>query len=202
MKLKLYQVVRSKLRNVPLIGGQIICTSDITGLYYDMGAVRHKLQPSDTVLYSLIPESSTTSSGYSGTIDCTVTSGSLGINSLTATEYKSLEFVFYDTSSQTQFSGILYGLPYGSNGLYTYNTFTKIRATLDLDNTDYTSSTDNSIRKETLYVSGNVTASGTFAITNKTSISEITEGNQSSITSSNIVSENRIALLTVIGRRG
>lgn len=200
MNLKLYQVVRSKLSNVPTVSGQIICTSDITGLYYDMGDIRHGLQPADAVLYSLIPESSTTASGYSGTIDCTVDSGILDVTRLNRTEFKSLEFVFYDTLSQTQFSGILYGLPFGSNGLYTYNTFDKIRATLDLDNTDYTSSTDNSIRKETLYVSGTVSVDGSFAITSKTSISEITEGNQSSITSSNIVSENRVALLMVIGR--
>lgn len=200
MKLKLFSTTHSKLDQVPVVGGQIVCSSDVNGFYYDMGATRNKLQPADDILYCLIPQKDVTASGYTGTVDYSVTSGTLnGVTDLTATPYESLEFVFYDRGSGTQFAARLHGLPYGSNGLYTYNWCGSTTASLDLDTTQTLGGTN--IYRETLYANVAVTADGTFRITSKTRISETVEGHQLSITETDASSENRVALLKVVGRR-
>lgn len=200
MKLKLFSTIHSNLGKIPVVGGQIVCSSDVNGFYYDMASKRNKLQPADDVLYCLIPAKDVTSEGYAGSVDYTVTSGTLNVsNPLTATPYESLEFVFYDRGSGTQFAARLHGLPYGQDGLYTYNWCPSTTASLDLDTTQTLGGTD--IYRETLYVNVAVTADATFRITSKTRISETVKGHELSITETDASTENRVALLKVVGRR-
>lgn len=200
MKCKLYAVNHSKLSKVPVASGQLISTKDVSGFYYDMNSKRHALQPKDDVLYSLIPKANTTSTGVSVTIDYSVTSGSLeGKVNVNACVYESLEFVFYDRGTGTQFSARLHGLPYGEDGLYTYNWCNKACASLDTDTTQTVGGT--SIIRETVYATGIVLSDGTFRITAKTHISETVANGVVTMTESDITADNRVALLKIVGRR-
>ena len=135
MKVKFFSTSRSDLENVDVVGGQIVCTSDTNGMYYDVNGNRYKQQPADDVLYSLFSTEQVTSSGVS-VVDYTKDTGKLGNNlTLTATEYKSLEFVFYDNGFGVQFSGTLHGLEYGNVGLHTYNWCNRVIASYDTDST-------------------------------------------------------------------
>lgn len=200
MKCKLYAVNHSKLSKVPVVSGQLISTKDVSGFYYDMNSTRHSLQPKDDVLYSLIPKENTTSTGVSVNIDYGVTSGSLeGSVNVNACVYESLEFVFYDRGTGTQFSARLHGLPYGEDGLYTYNWCNKACASLDTDTTQTVGGT--SIIRETVYATGIVLSDGTFRITAKTHISETVANGVVTMVESDITSDNRVALLKIVGRR-
>lgn len=200
MKCKLYAVNHSKLSKVPVVSGQLISTKDVSGFYYDMNSTRHSLQPKDDVLYSLIPKENTTSTGVSVNIDYGVTSGSLeGSVNVNACVYESLEFVFYDRGTGTQFSARLHGLPYGDDGLYTYNWCNKACASLDTDTTQTVGGT--SIIRETVYATGIVLSDGTFRITAKTHISETVANGVVTMVESDITSDNRVALLKIVGRR-
>lgn len=200
MKCKLYAVNHSKLSKVPVVSGQLISTKDVSGFYYDMNSTRHSLQPKDDVLYSLIPKENTTSTGVSVNIDYGVTSGSLeGSVNVNACVYESLEFVFYDRGTGTQFSARLHGLPYGEDGLYTYNWCNKACASLDTDTTQTVGGT--SIIRETVYATGIVLSDGTFRITAKTHIAETVANGVVTMVESNITADNRVALLKIVGRR-
>lgn len=200
MKCKLYAVNHSKLSKVPVVSGQLISTKDVSGFYYDMNSKRHALQPKDDVLYSLIPKANTTSTGVSVNIDYSVTSGSLeGDVNVNACVYESLEFVFYDRGTGTQFSARLHGLPYGEDGLYTYNWCNKACASLDTDTTQTVGGT--SIIRETVYATGIVLSDGTFRITAKSHISETVADGVVTMTESDITADNRVALLKIVGRR-
>lgn len=200
MKCKLYAVNHSKLSSVPVVSGQLISTKDVSGFYYDMNSKRHALQPKDDVLYSLIAKANTTSTGVTTNVDYSVTSGSLeGKVNVNACVYESLEFVFYDRGTGTQFSARLHGLPYGDDGLYTYNWCNKACASLDTDTTQTVGGT--SIIRETVYATGIVLSDGTFRITAKTHISETVANRVVTMTESDITADNRVALLKIVGRR-
>lgn len=199
MQVKLYSVSRSKLNSVPIVNGQIIVTDDVSGYYYDMGGVRHHLQAADDVLFSAISASNTTSTGPSAAFDYTITSGSLGGLSMTACPYESLEFVFYDRGSGTQFSARLHGLPYGDAGMYTYNWCNKATACMDVDTTQ--SIGDSNIYRETVYATAVVTADGTFKVTSKTHITETVSKGVVTMAESDVSSDNRVGLLKIVGRR-
>lgn len=200
MKCKLYAVNHSKLSSVPVVSGQLISTKDVSGFYYDMNSKRHALQPKDDVLYSLIAKANTTSTGVTTNVDYSVTSGSLeGKVNVNACVYESLEFVFYDRGTGTQFSARLHGLPYGDDGLYTYNWCNKACASLDTDTTQTVGGT--SIIRETVYATGIVLSDGTFRITAKTHISETVANGVVTMTESDITADNRVALLKIVGRR-
>ena len=200
MKCKLYAVNHSKLSSVPVVSGQLISTKDVSGFYYDMNSKRHALQPKDDVLYSLIAKANTTSTGVTTNVDYSVTSGSLeGKVNVNACVYESLEFVFYDRGTGTQFSARLHGLPYGDDGLYTYNWCNKACASLDTDTTQTVGGT--SIIRETVYATGIVLSDGTFRVTAKTHISETVANGVVTMTESDITADNRVALLKIVGRR-
>lgn len=200
MKLKLFSVAHNLLSSVPVVGGQIVCTDDVNGFYYDTGSKRNKLQPADEVLYSLVSKDSTTSSGVTGSISYTVDTGKLvGDMQMTATEFASLEFVFYERGSGTQFSAVLHGLPYGNDGLYTYNWCNKAMASLDVDTTQTIG--DNNIYRETVYATVVLSADGTFNVTSKTHITETVQDGIVTMTEKDISKDNRVALLKVVGRR-
>lgn len=200
MKCKLYAVNHSKLSSVAVVSGQLISTKDVSGFYYDMNSKRHALQPKDDVLYSLIAKANTTSTGVTTNVDYSVTSGNLeGSVNVNACVYESLEFVFYDRGTGTQFSARLHGLPYGNDGLYTYNWCNKACASLDTDTTQTVGGT--SIIRETVYATGIVLSDGTFRITAKTRISETVESGVVTMTESDITADNRVALLKIVGRR-
>lgn len=199
MIVKFFSTSKQDLSNVPVTPGQIVCTSDSNGMYYDVNGVRYKQQPADDVLYRLVPASSVNASGVTGVVDYTKDSGTLGQNlSLTATEYKSLEFVFYDNGFGTQFSSVLYGMEYG-NGLYTYNWCNKTIASYDTDSTQILGS--NNIYRETVYATVTVTADGTFNVTSKTNITETVSDGVITMSEKDISGDNRLALILVIGRR-
>lgn len=198
MKLKLFSVSRSDLNNVPIVSGQLLCTSDINGMYYDIDGSRYKQQPADDVLYNLI---SIDTKDDTVVIDYTRDTGSLGTGlDLTATEYKQLDFVFYDNGFNKQFTGSLYGLEYGNNGKFTYNWCPSFIASYNVDTTAILSSTSN-IYRETIYVVVSVTADGTFTITSKTTLSESIVDGIVTMTETDISQSNRVALVKVIGRR-
>ncbi len=200
MKCKLYAVNHSKLSSVAVVSGQLISTKDVSGFYYDMNSKRHALQPKDDVLYSLIAKANTTSTGVTTNVDYSVTSGSLeGKVNVNACVYESLEFVFYDRGTGTQFSARLHGLPYGDDGLYTYNWCNKACASLDTDTTQTVGGT--SIIRETVYATGIVLSDGTFRVTAKTHISETVANGVVTMTESDITADNRVALLKIVGRR-
>lgn len=199
-KLKLFSVAHSLLNSIPVVAGQIVCTSDVNGFYYDFNSKRHKLQPADDVLYSLISKDNTTSTGVSGSISYTQDTGTLqGTTQLTACEYECLEFVFYERGSGTQFSAFLHGLPYGDDGLYTYNWCNKATCSLDVDTTQTVG--DNNIYRETVYATVVLTADGTFTVTSKTHITETVQGGIVTMAEKDISEDNRVALIKVIGRR-
>lgn len=200
MIVKFFSTLHSQLNSVPVVSGQILCTSDVNGFYYDANDVRYKVKPADDVLYSLVSSENVTPTGLVGTLDYTKDTGVLGDSlQLTATEYAELEFVFYDNGQGTQFSSKLRGLPYGSNGLYTYNWCNKCVAVLDTDSTQTVN--NNNIYRESVYATVVVSADGTFNVTSKTRISETVQDGVVTITESDISSDNRVALLQVIGRR-
>lgn len=200
MRVKFYSVSHSKLEQLPIVGGQLVATSDTNGFYYDSNGVRYRLKPADDVLYQLIDPSSVTSSGVIGSISYTQDTGKLGTDlQFTAVEYESLEFVFYERGSGTQFSTVLYGLPYGSDGLYTYNWCNRATASLDTDSTQTIG--DNNIYRETVYATVVVTADGTFTVTSKTHITETVQDGIVTMTEKDISGDNRVALIKVIGRR-
>lgn len=200
MKLKLFSVAHNLLSSVPIVGGQIVCTDDVNGFYYDTDSKRNKLQPADEVLYSLVSKDSTTSSGVTGSISYTVDTGKLASDmQMTATEFASLEFVFYERGSGTQFSAVLHGLPYGNDGLYTYNWCNKAMASLDVDTTQTIG--DNNIYRETVYATVVLSADGTFNVTSKTHITETVQDGIVTMTEKDISEDNRVALLKVVGRR-
>lgn len=200
MRVKFYSVSHSDLDSLPVVGGQLIATSDTNGFYYDANGVRYKLKPSDDVLYSLIDPESTNASGITGSVDYTKDTGKLGSNlQFTAVEYESLEFVFYERGTGTQFSAFLHGLPYGSDGLYTYNWCNRATASLDTDTTQTIG--DNNIYRETVYASVVVTADGSFTVTAKTHITETVKDGIVTMTEKDISGDNRVALIKVIGRR-
>lgn len=200
MKLKLFSVAHSLLNNVPVVGGQIVCTDDVTGLYYDTATKRHKVQPADEVLYSLIDSSEVTSTGVTGAVYYTQDNVSLGSNfQMTATEFACVEFVFYDRGSGSQFSTCLRGLPYGNNGMYTYNWCNKALASLDVDTTQ--SVGDNNIHRETVYAAAVLSSNNTCTVTSKTHITETVQNGIVTMTEKDISEDNRVALLMVVGRR-
>lgn len=200
MKVTFNAVKHSKLSQVAVSAGQLTATKDVCGFYYDMGNTRHALQPKDDVLYSLISTANTSATGVTGTIDYSVTSGTLaGKVTMTACVYESLEFVFYDRGTGTQFSARLHGLPYGSDGLYTYNWCGRATASMDVDSTQTLGGT--SIVRETVYATATVAADGTFKITSKTHISETVTDGVVTMTESDISADNRVALLKIVGRR-
>ena len=199
MQAKLYSVSRSKLNSVPFVNGQITVTEDVSGFYYDMGGVRHRLQAADDVLFSAINASNTTSTGPASSFDYTVTSGSLGSLPMTACPYESLEFVFYDRGSGTQFSARLHGLPYGNGGMYTYNWCNKAAASMDVDTTQTIG--DSNIYRETVYATAVVSADGTFKVTSKTHITESVSNGLVTMAESDVSEDNRVGLLKIVGRR-
>ena len=199
MKVKFFSTSRSDLENIDVVGGQIVCTSDTNGMYYDVNGNRYKQQPADDVLYSLFSTDQVTSSGVS-TVDYTKDTGKLGNNlTLTATEYKSLEFVFYDNGFGVQFSGTLHGLEYGNVGLHTYNWCNKVIASYDTDSTQIMG--DPEIYRETVYATVTVSADGTFNVISKTHITESVSDGIVTMTEKDISEDNRVALIKVIGRR-
>lgn len=200
MKLKLFSVAHSLLNSVPVVGGQIVCTDDVTGMYYDTPTKRHKVQPADEVLYSLINTDNVTSTGVTGAVSYSENTVSLGSNfQMTATEFSCIEFVFYDRGTGTQFSSCLRGLPYGSDGLYTYNWCNTALASLDVDTTQ--SVGDNNIHRETVYASAVLSSNNTCNVTSKTHITETVQNGIVTMTEKDISEDNRVALLMVIGRR-
>ena len=200
MRVKFFSTSKADLNSVPVTDGQIVCTSDSNGMYYDVNGTRYKIQPADDVLYNLIDPSNVTSTGVTGSIDYNVNTGKLGTDlSLTATEYKSLEFIFYDHGFGTQFSAVLYGLEYGTGGLYTYNWCNTAMASYDVDSTQTMGRTE--IFRETVYASVAVSADGTFNVTSKTNISETVSDGIVTMTEKDISADNRVALIKVIGRR-
>ena len=196
---KFYSVSKSDLSQVDVVNGQIVCTSDSNGMYYDANNVRYKQQPADDVLYSLFSTDQVTSSGVTS-VDYTKDTGKLGTNlNLTATEYRSLEFVFYDNGFGTQFSATLHGLEYGNQGLHTYNWCSKAIASYDTDSTQIMG--DPEIYRETVYATVTVSADGTFNVTSKTHITESVTNGIVTMTEKDVSGDNRVALIKVIGRR-
>lgn len=199
MKVKFYSIAKNLLDSVPVVGGQIVVTTDSNGFYYDMNGKRYSLQPADEILYELADSDNVTSSGLTGDFNYTVDTGTLGESiDLTATEFESLVFVFYDKGHNTMFEAVLHGLKYEED-LYTYNTCNTVMASLDTDSTQIVS--DNNIYRDTIYARVSVTGDGTFRITSKTSITETVTNNVVTMTEKDISGDNRLALIKVIGRR-
>lgn len=200
MKAKFYSVNRSRLNEVPIANGQIIATKDVSGFYYDMSDTRHHLQAADDVLYCLLDKQYTNSLGFAGIVDYNVTSGSLGASfDMRACPYERLEFVFYDNGTGTQFSSMLHGLPYGENGMYTYNWCNKAVASMPTDSTRIAG--NGIIKRETVYATAVVSSDNTFKITGKTLISESVENGIITMIEHDISEDNRVALLKIVGRR-
>lgn len=199
MKLKLFSVLNRDVGSVPVSGGQIVCSSDRNGMYYDAGSTRYKQQPADDVLYSLFSKDQVTSSGVS-IVDYKKDTGDLSGNlQLTACEYKQIDFVFYDNGFGTQFTGSLYGLEYGEDNLHTYNWCNKVIASYDMDSTQILGGSN--IRRETVYATVALTADGTFNVTSKTCLSESVSDGVVTMTEKDLSLDNRVALIKIIGRR-
>lgn len=200
MKVKFYSVPYSQLNKVPVVSGQLIYTSDVNGVYYDMDNQRRKLQPASDVLYNLIDPSDVNEIGPQSAVSYTVDTGKFDkIPDGKNTEYSEIEFVFYDRGSGSMFSASLYGLKHGDGNLYTYNWCSVVKARLDIDNTQIAN--DGTIQRETVYASAVMLADGTFKVTSKTLIQESAKNDILTMTESDISGDNRVALIQVIGRR-
>lgn len=200
MKAKFYSVDHANLSKVAVDNGQLIATKDVSGFYYDMGGMRHKLQAADDVLYCLIDSANTSADGFTGALDYTVTSGTLGNGfDMKSCPYEQIEFVFYDGGTNTQFSANIHGLPYGDNGMYTYKWCNKATASMPTDSSQILGG--KSVQRETVYATAIIETDSTFKITGKTSIVESVDGDIITMTESDLSNSNRVALLKIVGRR-
>ena len=185
--LSLYDISSEQLSKVPFQDGQLIFLNDQNGMYYDLKGQRHSIKSQPDMLW------------ISEDLSNLDKDDLINIENITnySLPYRMLEFVFIDSSKEEQFTSSIYGISEGQSK-YSYSVCPNFTASKTYN---MSMSQESGICIETVSVSGSISDAGVITIGSKQRLIENTVNGTTSMTNEDLLSENSVGLVMVLGWR-